>query len=211
MGIILLKKRVKVLIIEAIPAGIYDANCYILVEENTKECGIIDPGGDSERLISQIDKLNAKPKFILLTHGHMDHVGGVIDLVKKYNIPFYISKADEEYMEKDDFVFGTLPKASGYLKENDILKLGDEIIKVLETPGHTKGGLCFLLNNDKVFTGDTLFNGSIGRTDFIGGSMSEIINSIKEKLLPLGDRVDVYPGHGDMTTIEHEKKYNPFL
>ena len=199
------------MIIEAIPARIYDANCYILVEENTKECGIIDPGGDSERLISQIDKLNAKPKFILLTHGHMDHVGGVIDLVKKYNIPFYISKADEEYMEKDDFVFGTLPKASGYLKENDILKLGDEIIKVLETPGHTKGGLCFLLNNDKVFTGDTLFNGSIGRTDFIGGSMSEIINSIKEKLLPLGDRVDVYPGHGDMTTIEHEKKYNPFL
>ena len=199
------------MIIEAIPAGIYDANCYILVEENTKECGIIDPGGDSERLISQIDKLNAKPKFILLTHGHMDHVGGVIDLVKKYNIPFYIIKADEEYMEKDDFVFGTLPKASGYLKENDILKLGDEIIKVLETPGHTKGGLCFLLNNDKVFTGDTLFNGSIGRTDFIGGSMSEIINSIKEKLLPLGDRVDVYPGHGDMTTIEHEKKYNPFL
>ena len=199
------------MIIEAIPAGIYDANCYILVEENTKECGIIDPGGDSERLISQIDKLNAKPKFILLTHGHMDHVGGVIDLVKKYNIPFYISKADEEYMEKDDFVFGTLPKASGYLKENDILKLGDEIIKVLETPGHTKGGLCFLLNNDKVFTGDTLFNVSIGRTDFIGGSMSEIINSIKEKLLPLGDRVDVYPGHGDMTTIEHEKKYNPFL
>lgn len=199
------------MIIEAIPAGIYDANCYILVEENTKECGIIDPGGDSQRLISQIDKLNAKPKFILLTHGHMDHVGGVIDLVKKYNIPFYISKADEEYMEKDDFVFGTLPKASGYLKENDILKLGDEIIKVLETPGHTKGGLCFLLNNDKVFTGDTLFNGSIGRTDFIGGSMSEIINSIKEKLLPLGDRVDVYPGHGDMTTIEHEKKYNPFL
>lgn len=199
------------MIIEAIPAGIYDANCYILVEENTKECGIIDPGGDSQRLISQIDKLNAKPKFILLTHGHMDHVGGVIDLVKKYSIPFYISKADEEYMEKDDFVFGTLPKASGYLKENDILKLGDEIIKVLETPGHTKGGLCFLLNNDKVFTGDTLFNGSIGRTDFIGGSMSEIINSIKEKLLPLGDKVDVYPGHGDMTTIEHEKKYNPFL
>ena len=81
----------------------------------------------------------------------------------------------------------------------------------METPGHTKGGLCFLLNNDKVFTGDTLFNGSIGRTDFIGGSMSEIINSIKEKLLPLGDRVDVYPGHGDMTTIEHEKIYNPFL
>ncbi len=199
------------MIIEAIPAGIYDANCYILVEEDTKECGIIDPGGDSQRLILQIDGLNAKPKFILLTHGHMDHVGGVIDLVKKYNIPFYISKTDEEYMEKDDFVFGTLPKASGYLKEGDILELGGEVIKVLETPGHTKGGLCFLLGNNKVFTGDTLFSGSIGRTDFPGGSMSEIIDSIKEKLLPLGDEVDVYPGHGDMTTIEHEKRYNPFL
>lgn len=201
----------KVLIIEAIPAGIYDANCYILVEENTKECGIIDPGGDSQRLISQIDGLNAKPKFILLTHGHMDHVGGVIDLVKKYNIPFYISKTDEEYMEKDDSVFGTLPKASGYLKEGDTFELHGEIIKVLETPGHTKGGLCFLLGNDKVFTGDTLFNGSVGRTDFPGGSMNEIIKSIKEKLLPLGDEVDVYPGHGNMTSIAHEKKYNPFL
>ena len=193
------------MIIEAIPAGIYDANCYILVEENTKECGIIDPGGDSQRLISQIDGLNAKPKFILLTHGHMDHVGGVIDLVKKYNIPFYISKTDEEYMEKDDSVFGTLPKASGYLKEGDTFELDGEIIKVLETPGHTKGGLCFLLGNDKVFTGDTLFNGSVGRTDFPGGSMNEIIKSIKEKLLPLGDEVDVYPGHGNMTSIAHEK------
>lgn len=199
------------MIIEAIPAGIYDANCYILVEENTKECGIIDPGGDSQKLISQIGGLNAKPKFILLTHGHMDHVGGVIDLVKKYNIPFYISKTDEEYMEKDDSVFGTLPKASGYLKEGDTFELHGEIIKVLETPGHTKGGLCFLLGNDKVFTGDTLFNGSVGRTDFPGGSMNEIIKSIKEKLLPLGDEVDVYPGHGNMTSIAHEKKYNPFL
>lgn len=199
------------MIIEAIPAGIYDANCYILVERNTKECGIIDPGGDAPRLISQIDALNAKPKFILLTHGHIDHVGGVMDLVNKYNIPFYVSKADEEYMEKDNSVFGTLPKASGYLKEGDALDLGDEIIKVIETPGHTKGGLCFLLENNKLFTGDTLFQGSIGRTDFPGGSMAEIINSIKEKLLPLGDEVDVYPGHGDMTTIGYEKKYNPFL
>lgn len=199
------------MIIKAIPAGIYDANCYVLVEEKTKECGIIDPGGDSQRLISQIDMLNAKPKFILLTHGHIDHVDGTIDLVKNYNIPFYVSKLDEEYMQKDDFVFGTLPKASQYLKEGDIVELGDETVKVLETPGHTKGGLCFLLGDDKVFTGDTLFNGSIGRTDFPGGSMSEIINSIKEKLLALGDEVNVYPGHGDMTTIGYEKKYNPFL
>lgn len=199
------------LIIEAILAGIYDANCYILVEQNTKECGIIDPGGDAKRLVSQIEALNAKPKFILLTHGHVDHVEGVIDLVDKYEIPFYISKTDEEYMEKDNSVFGSLPKASGYLKEGDALDLGDEIIKVIETPGHTEGGLCFLLNDDKLFTGDTLFQGSIGRTDFPGGSMAKIISSIKDKLFPLGDEVDVYPGHGDMTTIGYEKMHNPFL
>lgn len=199
------------MIIEAIEAGIYDANCYILVEENTKECGIIDPGGDADRLVCQIEALNAKPKFILLTHGHADHVGAVIELSERYNIPFYISKIDEEYMEKDNMVFGKLPKASGYLKEDDALDLGDEIIKVIETPGHTEGGLSFLLNDDKLFTGDTLFQGSIGRTDFPGGDMSKIIKSINEKLIPLGDEVDVYPGHGNMSTIGFERTHNPYL
>ncbi len=200
-----------ILIIEAMEAGIYDANCYILVEENTKECGIIDPGGDAGRLMSQIDGLQAKPKFILLTHGHIDHVGAVEELAEKYNIPFYISKIDEEYMERNEAVFGKLPKASGYLSEGDALDLGDELIKVIETPGHTEGGLCFLLNHDTVFTGDTLFQNSIGRTDFPGGSMEKIIKSIKEKLLPLGDEVTVYPGHGNITTIGFEKNHNPYL
>ena len=199
------------MIIEAIEAGMYDAICYILVEENTKECGIIDPGGDADRLISQIDGLNAKPKFILLTHGHMDHVGAVEELSEKYNIPFYISKADEEYMMNKDMMFGNLKKASGYLKEGDALDLGDEIIHVLETPGHTEGGLSFLLNDDIVFTGDTLFRGSVGRTDFAGGDMGTLIRSIKEKLLPLDDEVTVYPGHGNMSTIGFEKTHNPYL
>ena len=199
------------MIIEAIEAGMYDAICYILVEENTKECGIIDPGGDADRLISQIDGLNAKPKFILLTHGHMDHVGAVEELSEKYNIPFYISKADEEYMMNKDMMFGNLKKASGYLKEGDALDLGDEIIHVLETPGHTEGGLSFLLNDDIVFTGDTLFRGSVGRTDFAGGDMGTLIKSIKEKLLPLDDEVTVYPGHGNMSTIGFEKTHNPYL
>ena len=199
------------MIIEAIEAGIYDANCYILVEENTKECGIIDPGGDAGRLISQIDGLNAKPKFILLTHGHIDHVGAVEELAEKYNIPFYISKIDEEYMQNNEMVFGKLKEASGYLKEGDALDLGDEIIHVLETPGHSEGGLSFLLNDDTVFTGDTLFQGSVGRTDFAGVDMETLIKSIKEKLLPLGDEVTVYPGHGNMSTIGFEKTHNPYL
>ncbi len=198
------------MIIKTIPAGMYEANCYLVIDENTKECGIIDPGGDAERLKSIIDSLNVDVKYILLTHGHMDHVGGVVELSEVFKIPFYINKIDEEYMEKDNFVFGTLPKASGYLQEGDTIKLGNKEFKVIETPGHTKGGLCFFIE-DKLFTGDTLFQASIGRTDFAGGNFEEIIKSIKEKLLILGDDIEVYPGHGPMSTIGYEKKRNSFL
>ena len=196
--------------IKVVPAGIYDANCYILVDEQTKECGIIDAGGDADRIEAAIESMNGKPKYLLLTHGHFDHVGGVEEICSRYNIPFYISKTDEEYMEKDNSVFGTLPKASSYLKEGDIIKLGANDIRVIETPGHTKGGLCFLTDKN-VFTGDTLFQGSVGRTDFIGGDMNEIISSIKNKLLPLGDDVVVYPGHGPSSSIGFEKIRNPYL
>lgn len=112
--------------------------------------------------------------------------------------------------QKTDFVYGSLSKADGYLKEGDTVSLGNHTIKVIETPGHTKGGLCFLVD-DLLFTGDTLFQGSVGRTDFIGGDMGEIINSINSKLLPLGDEVKVFPGHGPTSTIGFEKKRNPYL
>ncbi|MBW6409942.1 MBL fold metallo-hydrolase [Clostridium weizhouense] len=198
------------MIIKTIPAGIYDANCYLVIDEESKDCGIIDPGGDAQRLQAIIKSLNVKVKYIILTHGHIDHVGGVVELSKSLNIPFFISKIDEEYMEKDNYVFGSLPKASGYLKEGDTLSLGNKEFKVIETPGHTKGGLCFLIE-DKLFTGDTLFQASIGRTDFAGGDFKEIIKSIKEKLIILGDDIEVYPGHGPMSTIGYEKRRNTFL
>lgn len=199
------------MIIKTIEAGVYDVNCCLIVDEKTKECAIIDPGGSEERIVDAVEELGAKPKYILLTHGHFDHVGAVEYISKKYNIPFYISKIDEEYMQNDNTVFGTVRKADGYLTEGDSLKVGDSTIRVIETPGHSEGGLSFLLNDDKLFAGDTLFRGSIGRTDFIGGDMSKLINSIKTKLLPLGDKVDVYPGHGDITTIGFERMNNPFL
>jgi glyoxylase-like metal-dependent hydrolase (beta-lactamase superfamily II) len=206
---IYLKEESK-LIIKTIPAGVYEANCYLLVDEDTKECGIIDPGGDAKKIENIIKSLNANLKYILLTHGHFDHVGGVIELINVFKVPYYISEIDEKYMEKDDSVFGTLPKASGYLKEGDAINIGKSLIKVIETPGHTKGGLCFLVD-DKLFTGDTLFQGSVGRSDFVGGDGRELINSIKTKLLPLGDEIEVYPGHGDASTIGYEKRRNPFL
>ncbi|ETI91042.1 MAG: Metallo-beta-lactamase family protein [Clostridium butyricum DORA_1] len=196
--------------LKTVPAGVYEANCYILVDEETKDCAIIDAGGDAGKISAAVESMHGNPKYLLLTHGHFDHVGGVKEICSKYDIPFYISKNDEEYMEKDNSVFGTLPKASGYLKEGDVVKLGSREIKVIETPGHTKGGLCFLIDG-KVFTGDTLFQGSIGRTDFIGGDMKEIISSIKSKLLPLGDDVEVYPGHGPSSSIKFEKMRNPYL
>ena len=196
--------------LKTVPAGVYEANCYILVDEETKDCAIIDAGGDAGKISAAVESMQGNPKYLLLTHGHFDHVGGVKEICSKYDIPFYISKTDEEYMEKDNSVFGTLPKASGYLKEGDVVKLGSREIKVIETPGHTKGGLCFLIDG-KLFTGDTLFQGSIGRTDFIGGDMKEIISSIKSKLLPLGDDVEVYPGHGPSSSIKFEKMRNPYL
>ncbi|MBS5925587.1 MAG: MBL fold metallo-hydrolase [Clostridium sp.] len=198
------------MIIKAIPAGIYDANCYIVMDEKTKDAVVLDPGGDGEMLERAIKDMGANVKGILLTHGHMDHVGGVEYLSDKLNAPFYISKIDEEYMEKDNYVFGSIRNANGYLEDGNDLSFGSLNIKVIATPGHTKGGLCFLIE-DKLFTGDTLFQGSIGRTDFIGGSFPEIINSIKTKLLPLGDEIEVYPGHGPKSSIGYEKGYNMYL
>ena len=198
------------MIIKAIPAGIYDANCYIVMDEKTKDAVVLDPGGDGEMLERAIKDMGANVKSILLTHGHMDHVGGVEYLSDKLNVPFYISKIDEEYMEKDNYVFGSIRNANGYLEDGNELSFGSLNIKVIATPGHTKGGLCFLIE-DKLFTGDTLFQGSIGRTDFIGGSFPEIINSIKTKLLPLGDEIEVYPGHGPKSSIGYEKRYNMYL
>ena len=198
------------MIIKAIPAGIYDANCYIVMDEKTKDAVVLDPGGDGEMLERAIKDMKANVKSILLTHGHMDHVGGVEYLSDKLNVPFYISKIDEEYMEKDNYVFGSIRNANGYLEDGNALSFGSLNIKVIATPGHTKGGLCFLIE-DKLFTGDTLFQGSIGRTDFIVGSFPEIIDSIKTKLLPLGDEIEVYPGHGPKSSIGYEKGYNMYL
>lgn len=198
------------MIIKTIIAGMYEENCYLIMDENSKELAIVDPGGNANGIAKQIEILNGKPKFVLLTHGHSDHVDGVTELVNKFNIPFYINEVEEEYMKNDKFVYGSLQKASGYLNEGDTLSLGSQIIKVIETPGHTAGGICFLIR-DKLFTGDTLFNGSVGRSDFPGGNGNLLIKNIKEKLLPLGDNIEVYPGHGDASTIGYEKRNNPFL
>ncbi|MGL4875466.1 MAG: MBL fold metallo-hydrolase [Clostridium sp.] len=196
--------------IEKIITGLYEENTYLLIDENTKACAIVDPGDEEERIIEKIESLQISPKFIILTHAHFDHVGAVEALMKKYNIPFYMHKNEEEYVEKDSTVFGNLKKADKFVNEGDEIALGNTVIKVIHTPGHTKGGVCYLADN-KLISGDTLFNGSVGRADFPGGNMSELLSGINEKLFTLDSNIEVYPGHGPKTTIGYEKNNNPFF
>lgn len=198
------------MIIKPIIAGIYDEVAYIVMDEDTKDAFIVDPGGNGELIEAEVKALDADIKYILLTHGHFDHVGAVEYIADRFNVPFYISKEDEEWISKDNYVFGNLRKADGYLSEGDSLKIANKDVKVISTPGHTPGGLCFLVGKD-LFTGDTLFRGSVGRTDFPGGSSEALISSIKKKLVPLEDDIRVYPGHGDPSTIGFEKEINPYL
>ena len=198
------------MIIKPIIAGIYEEVAYIVMDEDTKDAFIVDPGGNGELIEAEVKALDADIKYILITHGHFDHVGAVEYRADKFNVPFYISKEDEEWISKDNYVFGNLRKADGYLSEGDSLKIGNKDVKVISTPGHTPGGLCFLVGKD-LFTGDTLFRGSVGRTDFPGGNSVALISSIKKKLVPLEDDIRVYPGHGDSSTIGFEKEINPYL
>lgn len=199
--------------IKRIPAGIYAANCYILFDEENNIGCIIDPGGDEEIIVEEINRNNIKIKFILLTHGHIDHTGAVGVLKEKYKVPVYINAEDKKLMKQGVEVFGRMWRETSEdreIKDGEIIELGNLQIKCIETPGHTPGGMSFLVGN-MLFTGDTLFKGSIGRTDFPGGDYDQIIESIKTKLIPLDDETVVFPGHQGESNIKFEKKYNPFF
>lgn len=199
--------------IKTIPAGVYAANCYLLIDEKTRECGVIDPGGDAPDIIREIEKLNLNVKYIFLTHGHTDHTSGVAEIKEKYSADVCLTLEDEKMILGGTYIFGPLTKsgrADIHIKDGDTFKIGDITVTCIETPGHTPGGVC-LTANDVVFTGDTLFSGSIGRTDFAGGNFDTIINSIKTKLMTLQEDTIVLPGHGGKSSIKREKLHNPFL
>ena len=191
------------------PVGDYEANCYIIKDEISQEIVVIDPGSSGSLLIKEIEKLQGRVKYILLTHAHADHTGAVKELTEYFKVPVYISEKEEALILKGEFMFGKI-KSDGYIKDGDTFNIGDLEIKCIETPGHTPGGLCFLIN-EYLFSGDTLFAGSIGRTDLTGGNFETIIHSIKNKLFILPEDTRVFPGHGSETSIKDEKKYNPFL
>lgn len=205
------------MILKQFVLGAIENNNYLLIDEATNEAVLIDctqEDGDIEMVLREHD---AKLKFILLTHGHFDHVLGVNYFKNKYNCQVLLHEADKELVERmPEFArnFGLPPaetqKIDEYIKEDDVIKFGQNKIKVIHTPGHTQGCVCYLISDD-LFSGDTLFYECVGRTDLPGGSFKQIVSSIKEKLFVLDDNIKVYPGHGPTSTIGHEKVNNQFV
>ena len=191
------------MIVERFKVGWLSTNCYVVGCKETKEAAIIDPGLESEAEVDQIldfiKQNNFHIKYIINTHGHPDHISGNVIMKKATGAPILIHENDAKRVQADS-----------KLRDGDVIQVGNFKLVVLHTPGHTKDGIC-LLGDNVVFTGDSLFAGSIGRTDFPGGSFQELMQSIKTKLLHLPESFKVYPGHESSTTIGNEKKYNPFL
>ena len=204
--------------IEKFVLGSMGTNCYLLINEDTKELVVVDPATCPDYLVSHIKSNGYIPKAILLTHAHFDHVMGIDGWVKEFDIPVYLHEDEKQILEDPRLnlsgVFGTdysYNKAS-CLQDKQILELAGFKFKVIHTPGHTAGGCCYYEEAEAVlFSGDTLFCQSVGRSDFPTGSMSTLVRSIKEKLFCLPDDVMVYPGHNDLTSIADEKVYNPFV
>lgn len=190
--------------------GSYQENAYIIINEENRGAIIIDPGDEGKSLVSYLKGLNVKLQYILLTHGHLDHVGAVDELREEFNIPVYINEADMKYIERRKMAFGPMKRADFFLKEGDDLSFGNHSIKIFETPGHSKGSLSYLIDG-VLYVGDVLFQGSIGRTDLPGGDFNELISSIKDKLMKLPGNTRVMPGHGPETTLSQEKSFNIYL
>jgi hydroxyacylglutathione hydrolase len=208
------------MIIETFPVGLLQCNCTILGDEKTGEAIVIDPGDDAERILQVLKQHGLKPKQIVCTHTHIDHVGGIDDLQKKSGVPAAIHKADLTLFEHLDvqaqFIGLPAPNAGvidSFVQDGDAVACQGIEMGVLHTPGHTPGSTTFHLKSDRniLFTGDTLFRQSIGRTDLWGGSYEEIIRSIQRKLMTFDDETLVISGHGPSTTIGAERRNNPFL
>ena len=196
--------------------GRLQTNCYVV--QSRSEAVVVDPGDDGDRILRFLESIKAKPKSIIATHTHFDHVLGVNVVRRATGAPFLIHKDDlpmlESMQDRVQHFIGLQvpppPKVDNFLKDGDNLKLEHEIIRVLHTPGHSPGSIS-LSGDGYVFTGDALFNQSIGRTDLPGGDLETLMYSIREKLFKLDDKTTVYPGHGPETTIGDEKLANPFV
>ncbi len=203
--------------VKQIPVGPFEMNCYVVSKTGQDECLIIDPGDEPQKIISYVEQQDLKPERILMTHCHIDHVRRASDIQDKFSIPLFCGEADLpllEGMNEQAALFGMekteLPKVDGFFTDDRNFSVGDLNGTLWHTPGHSPGSFCIYIE-DHLFVGDVLFYDSIGRTDLYGGNYSQLIKSIREKLLVLAEDTLVYPGHGPATTIGREKKLNPFL
>lgn len=203
--------------IESIVTPGMGVNCYLVSCDKTRKAILIDPGAGSRRILDWLQKRNLDILRIILTHGHYDHIGAVEQLRKELKVEVAIHQDDADMLADpaknlsrySGLAIKVLP-AEIILQDNQEFLVGEMKIKILHTPGHTPGGIC-LLTEEGLLSGDTLFDGSIGRTDFPGGDMATLLKSIKDKLMVLNDDVQVFPGHESTTTIGRERKFNPFI
>lgn len=202
-----------------LPSGALQANTYLAVDEKTNEGFIVDPGGYNKVLTKEVRDNDVNIKYIILTHGHSDHICGVNKHKAEFPDAKIVAYKDEEAMlenpnlnQSPGFGVPYSTKADILVSDGDELKVGDVTLKFIHTPGHTEGGMCIYVKEAKaLFSGDTLFRQSIGRTDFPGGSYKEIMDSIRKKLFLLPDDTNVFPGHMGTTSIGFEKENNPFV
>jgi hydroxyacylglutathione hydrolase len=203
--------------IEQLPVGTMQVNCYLVYDASTLEGIVVDPGDEGSHIMHRIQDLGLKITMIVLTHGHVDHIGGLAYVRRKLSVKVAIGKGDADMLTKADLNLSdamgipiTNPPADILLSEGDMIPIGNNSLTVIETPGHTIGGIS-LVGEGFVICGDLLFAGSIGRVDLPGGAYDTIISVIKNKILVLDDKYAIFPGHGPETTVWQEKTFNPFL
>ena len=194
------------MLIKTIPVGQLETNCYVVTNEHTLECVLIDPGDESNTILDYLEENRLKCRAILLTHGHYDHVGAVDAVAEETGAAVYMNERDDARHAADSHLPYTLKGNGRSYDEGDTVEVGSLRFQVLATPGHTKGGVC-LVCGDALFTGDTLFKGSCGRTDLPGGDMDEELASLR-RLCELPGDYEVYPGHMDSSTLERERAFN---
>ncbi len=200
----------------SIEVGELQTNCYLFFSSPGRECFIIDPGAEAENILALISRENLLPRAVVLTHGHPDHVGAAAALMDRFRVPLWIHKADEMAMRSEAgrglaamFGIGALPPAGRLLADGDLLSLADLKLKVVHSPGHSKGSI-LLYGDGLLFTGDTLFKGDVGRTDLPGGDEEELRNSLA-RIREFPPRTVILPGHGEDSILELELKENPYL
>lgn len=205
--------------IKRLVLGLVRTNCYIVYTEDTKKAVIIDPAADSRRIMEEVSGLGVTPEAILLTHGHFDHMLAAESLRNGYQIPVCVHKADAELLQHPElncseaFLHMSYSLAADEeLEDGQSLRFLDGALTVISTPGHTEGSCCYYAKKENIlFSGDTLFQGSVGRTDLPTGRAAQLVASIREKLFVLPEDTLVLSGHGDQTTIGEEKQYNPYV